>query len=148
MAAVTRAFSGVLLVDGVDSLSHTMAKLLPALDRLPILAVTARDSACNRHGESRQLLADHRDRAFGVRIVNGGHGDIERIGTTRSPSVIYRAACHDRSGPLEIDVLDHLIIGWSRALLAGRVADGTLPAEPDLRPWVEDGLVIRLPITT
>lgn len=88
---------GVVLIDGVDSPNHLIAKTLPALDDLRIAAVLAPPSPCNRDGAlERYLRAFPRVR---VTMVDGaGHGDIEGSGVG-----LYRRVCKDTSDPLTAD---------------------------------------------
>lgn len=82
---------GVVLVDGVDSPNHLLASSLPALRDVPVSAVLAPPSPCNRNGALQRYLTDHP--SVNVTVVSGaGHGDIEGAGIA-----VYRRACGDRS---------------------------------------------------
>ena len=82
---------GVVLVDGVDSPNHLIETSLPALDDVPMAAVLAPPSPCNRNGALGRLLAGAPHVAV-TRVDGAGHGDIEGAG-----QAVYRRACGDRS---------------------------------------------------
>lgn len=87
---------GLVLIDGVDSPNHLIARSLPRLLGVRIAAVLAPASPCNRQAElERYLAASPTDSMLRVEVVPGaGHGDIEGDGIG-----LYRRACRDSSDP-------------------------------------------------
>lgn len=86
---------GLVYVDGNDSPNHLIERSWAQLDAVPIRAFMAPPSPCNRGGRLAEFLESRRPGS--VQIIEGaGHGDIEM-----SPSVVYRRACGDSSGPAE-----------------------------------------------
>lgn len=82
---------GLVLIDGVDSPNHLIARTLPALQDLRIAAVIAPPSPCNRSGRLAQSLTSFPE--VRVDLIDGaGHGDIEGPGIA-----VYRRACKDTS---------------------------------------------------
>ncbi len=145
MAAQTSAVTGLLLLDGVDSPRRAMATALPALADRPLLSVTGEPSACNRQGAAIAMIARMRTGPLGVRVVGGGHGDVERIASDGPAPAVYRVVCGDASGPEEVDLLARLIIGWAQELLGGRGSRHALPSAPPLAPWLDSGRLAVLP---
>jgi pimeloyl-ACP methyl ester carboxylesterase len=87
------ALAGIVLVDGVDSLTGLIRRSIPSLDAIPMRAVLAPPNPCNRHGALSGYLATHRPGISEV-IDGSGHGDIE--GEERW---VYTRACGNRSAP-------------------------------------------------
>lgn len=81
--------AGLVLVDGNDSPTGLLARAWPGLEDVPVRAVLAPPSPCNRDGRLERFLAEHRPGAAIV-VPDSGHGDIEG-----SPSAVYRWACGD-----------------------------------------------------
>lgn len=100
---------GVVLIDGVDSPNALIAASLPLLRDVPVAAVLAPPSKCNRHGRLHRYLAGYPD--VRVEVVPGaGHGDIEG-----SDIAIYRRACGDSSDAATAQRFREVImgaIGW------------------------------------
>jgi hypothetical protein len=95
---------GLVYIDGNDSPNHLLEKAWPSLEGLPILAVLAPPSPCNRQGRLAAYLDEHRPGSYVV-IPESGHGDIEI-----HESQIYRRACGDDSSPAtKADVLAAVI---------------------------------------
>ncbi len=86
---------GLVYVDGNDSPNHLIEKAWPRLESLPIRAVMAPPSPCNRDGQLTQLLESRRPGSVEI-IPGAGHGDIEMLG-----AAVYRRVCKDTSGPQE-----------------------------------------------
>lgn len=84
---------GLVYVDGNDSPNHLMEKAWPSLESVPIRAVLAPSSPCNRQGRLQAFLDQHRPDSYVV-VPGSGHGDIEI-----AESVVYRRACGDDSTP-------------------------------------------------
>ncbi|MDD2857630.1 MAG: hypothetical protein PHU75_03055 [Candidatus Nanopelagicales bacterium] len=82
---------GIVMVDGNDSPNHLIEQSLPQLASVPIRAVLAPPSPCNRQGRLQALLDEQRPGSTTV-IPGSGHGDIEM-----EPSAVYRHACGDDS---------------------------------------------------
>ncbi len=91
---------GLVLVDGVDSPNHLIASTLPELGDLPVAAILAPPSPCNRNGALQRFLLDVP--GVQVAVIDGaGHGDIEGAGRG-----IYRRACGDTS---DADTADEVL---------------------------------------
>lgn len=95
---------GVVIVEGVDSPNRLIASSLPALAGVPVAAILAPASPCNRHGALEKWLLDH-PRVQMTMVVGAGHGDIEGAGLT-----IYRRACGDRSDAKTADVVLRAVV--------------------------------------
>lgn len=105
------ALAGIVLVDGVDSLTGLIRRGLPLLDAIPMRAVLAPPSPCNRHGALSDYLTAHRPGISEV-IDGSGHGDIE--GEERW---VYARACGDSSSPDTRARLIADVIGLARLML-------------------------------
>lgn len=104
---------GVVLVDGVDSPNHLIASSLPTLDDVPVRAVLAPPSPCNRNGALERYLTDHP--SVHVTVVAGaGHGDIEGAGIP-----VYRRACADTSDDDTADLVLCTVVSAIRDLAEG-----------------------------
>ena len=100
---------GVVLIDGVDSPNHLIAKNLPGLADVRIAAVLSPPSPCNRQGALGRFLESY-PHVRVVTVAGAGHGDIEGAGIG-----IYARACKDASRPQTADeVLHHVVqaIAW------------------------------------
>ena len=82
---------GLVYIDGNDSPNHLLEKSWPSLESVPVRAVLAPPSPCNRQGRLQVFLEANRPGCFVV-IPGSGHGDIEI-----AESVVYRRACGDDS---------------------------------------------------
>lgn len=82
---------GLVYVDGNDSPNHLIERAWPGLANVPIRAVAAPPSPCNRHGRLTDFLELHRPGCVVV-VPSSGHGDIEMSGAQ-----IYRRTCGDSS---------------------------------------------------
>lgn len=86
---------GLVFVDGNDSPNHLIERSWPLLTDVPVRAVLAPPSPCNRHGRLAQFLELHRPDS--VKVIEGaGHGDIEMLG-----AAVYRRVCGDAPGPVQ-----------------------------------------------
>lgn len=95
---------GLIYVDGNDSPNHLIERSWAQLAAVPIRAVMAPPSPCNRGGRLAELLESRRPGS--VEIIEGsGHGDIEM-----SPSAVYRRACGDSSGPTEWRAVQRAVV--------------------------------------
>ena len=111
---------GVVLIDGVESPNHLIARSMDALRGagVRIAAVLAEPSPCNRHGRLATLL--ERVPEARVELVPGaGHGAIEGAGVE-----VYRRACGDRTSPETADAF------LESVLTAIDWAAGSPPAQP------------------
>jgi hypothetical protein len=80
----------LVMVDGVESPSGLIRRSWPRLQGVPVRAVCAPPSRCNRQGALAAWLAEQGGDVEVLTIEGSGHGDIE------GPSqVIYRWACGD-----------------------------------------------------
>jgi len=85
---------GFVYVDGNESPAHLLARAWPDIRDLPVRAICAPPSRCNRDGQLASWLeAQSGDIVIDV-IEGSGHGDIE--GDT---APVYRWACGDDSSP-------------------------------------------------
>lgn len=82
---------GLIFADGVDSPNRLIAESMRSLGQLPVTAVIATPSPCNRDGLLARDLA-HYPNVRMVMIPDAGHGDIEGAGI-----FIYRKICKDTS---------------------------------------------------
>lgn len=97
LARIGVEIRGVVLVDGVESPNHLIASSLPHLREVPVAAVLAPPSPCNRSGALERMLV--KNPWVDVTVVPGaGHGDIEGVGIP-----IYRRACGDDSDKATAD---------------------------------------------
>jgi len=97
LASRGAAVRGLVLIDGVDSPNHLIAENLGSLSGMPVRAVLAPPSPCNRSGALEEFLAAYP--WVDVTVVPGaGHGDIEGAGIG-----VYRRACRDSSDQATAD---------------------------------------------
>ena len=106
---------GVVLIDGVDSPNHLIAKSLPRLDRVNIGAVLASPSPCNRQGLLGRYLAAY-PQVRVIQVPGAGHGDIE--GGTSS---VYRRVCGDVQNPEAVSQFQNTVIDMAREMRSGEV---------------------------
>lgn len=95
---------GLVYVDGNDSPNHLIEQALPRLDSLPIRAVMAPPSPCNRQGRLSRLLEARRPGSVEI-IPGAGHGDIEMLG-----AAVYRRVCKDTSEVGEWHVVQAAVV--------------------------------------
>lgn len=95
---------GLVLVDGVDSPNHLIASSLPELRDIPVAAILAPPSPCNRNGALQRLLLDAPGAQITV-IDGAGHGDIEGAGRG-----VYRRACRDTSDAVTADAVLRAVV--------------------------------------
>jgi hypothetical protein len=110
----------LVMVDGVESPSHLIARSWDGLAGARVRAVCAPPSRCNRDGSLATWLAD-RGGAEVVVLPGLGHGDIE--GPTTG---IYRWACGDDPRQPAGEEARHLVRSWVREGL-GRSGEGVTP---------------------
>ncbi len=103
---------GLVFVDGNDSPNHLMEQAWPELQDLPIQAVQAPPSLCNRGGHLADLLSTRRPGSVTV-IPGAGHGDIEM-----HRGEIYRLACGDVSEPKVWAEVQHAVLAEIANLLS------------------------------
>jgi len=108
------ALRGLVMVDGVESPSGLIRRAWPRLADVPVTAVCAAPSRCNRHGALATWLAGQGRAVHLVTVPGSGHGDIEG-----RPRTIYRWACGD---------------AWS-ADAANAVMEATLGAVAESLQW-------------
>jgi len=98
----------LVLVDGVESPSGTLRRSWSALERLPVLAICAPPSRCNRRGALEAwLLSQVRSADSALEVVHlpgMGHGDIEGAGIR-----VYCRMCGDDPGAPARDALVTLV---------------------------------------
>jgi pimeloyl-ACP methyl ester carboxylesterase len=99
--------AGVVFVDGVENPTHHIERNWPALRAMPVVAVCAPPSACNRSGRLAQQLAQWGFTGAGCVVDGAGHGDIE----DGDPS-IYRLVCRSSSTPQTKALVRDLVV-WS-----------------------------------
>lgn len=95
---------GLVFVDGNDSPNHLIQRAWPELHGLPIRAVQAPPSPCNRGGRLAAFLSAHRPGSVTV-IPGAGHGDIEM-----HRGAIYRRVCGDISEPNVWAQVQHAVL--------------------------------------
>ena len=83
---------GLVYVDGNDSPNRLIERSWSRIESLPVRAIRAPPSPCNRHGRLAAFLEDKRP-GSAVEIAGSGHGDIEMTGAS-----VYRRVCQDTSG--------------------------------------------------
>lgn len=109
--------AGIVLVDGVDSLTRLISRSLPSLEAVPMRAVLAPPNPGNRHGALFDYLEIHRPGITEV-IEGSGHGDIEG-----DAHWVYTRACADRStSATRAQVIAH-VTGLARKLLLHEPTD-------------------------
>lgn len=86
---------GLVYVDGNDSPNHLIERSWESLASVPITAIAAPPSPCNRQGRLASFLSARRPGSVLV-IEGAGHGDLEM-----AYRGIYRLTCRDTSGPLQ-----------------------------------------------
>ena len=102
---------GLVMVDGVDSPNHLIARGIDRLEGLSVSAVLAPASRCNRDGALGRFLAAY-PWVRSETVAGAGHGDIEGAGIG-----IYRRACGDDSDAATVDrVMAAVLAGIGRAL--------------------------------
>ena len=101
---------GVVLIDGVDSPNHLIAKSLPLLDKVNVGAVLASPSPCNRHGLLGRQLATY-PLVRVMHVPGAGHGDIEG-----NESPVYRRVCGDRQDPQTMAEFQNAVIGMAQQM--------------------------------
>ncbi len=82
---------GLVYVDGNDSPNHLIERAWPRLANVPIRAIAAPPSPCNRQGRLSDFLEQRRPGCVVV-VPGSGHGDIEMLGAE-----VYRRMCGDTS---------------------------------------------------
>lgn len=85
--------AGLVLVDGVDSVTGLLRTSIDRLVGVPMVAWAADPGPCNRHGALADFLDDRRP-GIVVRVPGSCHGDIEGV-----DRLVYRLACRERSTP-------------------------------------------------
>ena len=108
---------GVVLIDGVDSPNHLIAKSLPRLDRVNIGAVLTSPSPCNRQGLLGRYLAAY-PQVRVIQVPGAGHGDIE--GGTSS---LYRRVCGDAQNPDTVMRFQSTVIDMAREMARGEARE-------------------------
>jgi surfactin synthase thioesterase subunit len=84
----------LILVDGVESPAGLMRRAWPRLAGVPVRALCAPPSRCNREGQLEGWLANQ-EGDVQISVLPGmGHGDIEGV-----PSRVYAWACREESSP-------------------------------------------------
>ncbi len=100
---------GIVMVDGNDSPTHLIRRSWPSLTGIPVRAVCAPPSRCNRQGQLATWLAQQPGDLRIVVVEGSGHGDIEGV-----PASVYRWACGDEpNAAAQAEVLD-LTLTWVR----------------------------------
>lgn len=89
---------GLVLIDGVESPNHLIARNLPHLGGLRVAAVLGPPSPCNRRGALQDYLTSYPDVRVDV-VPKAGHGAIEGSGIG-----VYRRACGDMTDAPTADV--------------------------------------------
>lgn len=102
---------GLVFVDGNDSPNHLIERSWRLLADIPIRAVMAPPSPCNRGGHLTRFLEEERPGCVKV-IPSAGHGDIEMNGAG-----VYRRACSDESGPREWQLVHQAVMDSVKSLL-------------------------------
>ena len=103
---------GLVMVDGVESPTRLIERAWPDLGGVPVRAVAAPPSRCNRDGRLTAWLQGRPDVEI-VLVPGSGHGDIEG-----GPTAIYRWGCGDASSPETRATVTSLTVGFARDLLA------------------------------
>lgn len=95
---------GLVLIDGVDSPNHLVARTLPALKDLRVAAVMASPSPCNRDGRlERSLVGLPQVR---LQLIEGaGHGAIEGVGIP-----VYQRMCQDTTDDRTADLFQVAVL--------------------------------------
>lgn len=109
--------AGLIYVDGNDSPNHLIERAWPDVANVPVRAVMAPPSPCNRQGRLSDFLEQRRPGNVTV-VADAGHGDLEMTG-----AAIYRRTCGDRSGPAQ----------WQAVLTAVLAAIGDVLDAGDVR---------------
>lgn len=82
----------LIMVDGVESPAGLMRRAWPRLQGVPVLALCAPPSRCNREGQLEAWLANQGGEVVVSVLPGMGHGDIEG-----EPARIYEWACREQS---------------------------------------------------
>ena len=99
--------TSLVCIDGVESPTHLIQRSWERLSAVPVRAVCAPPSRCNRQGALAAWL-EAQDRAAEIVIVPGsGHGDIE--GASQG---IYRWACGDDPDQPAGQQVRDLVVRW------------------------------------
>lgn len=132
--------AGVILLDGTDTVSGTAR-----IPDVPILSVANSPSSCNAGGALAARIRATREGFIGLEVIDGGHGDAERIGSAEPGHVplVYRAACRDRSTAGDVAIAEALLRAWSVDLALGRPLS-LEPGHPVVEAWAHAGRVLPL----
>jgi len=123
------AVSGIVFVDGNDGPTRLIARSWPALVDIPMVAVCAPPSRCNRGGAFAAWAASHG--VPGGVVPGMGHGDIEG-----ASGPMYRVICGDASTPQMREWLRDFVVELGCALLNGAPVRGVLDRNSErIRPW-------------
>lgn len=119
--------AGVVFVDGVENPTHHIERNWAALTGMPLIAVCAPPSACNRRGLLAQQLVRWGFTGTGCVVAGAGHGDIED-----GDPAIYRIACGSSSSAETKDLVRELVV-WSVCKCLG--------VDPDMAgPWTNPAI--------
>ncbi len=129
---------GLVYVDGVESPTHLIERSWPGIAHLPIFAVAAPPSRCNRSGALVEWLRVRRTGEFGAVVAGSGHGDIEG-----QAHPVYQWACGDHSTPEVRGIVRDLVIGQALEQL-GLPAHGRDLDWVDRAHWAERSIVGQL----
>lgn len=105
--------AGLVLVDGVDGITHLIERSLVDLQAVPLVALTADPGPCNRHGALERLLGQRRPQAV-VPMPGSCHGDIEGV-----ERAIYRLACADSSDDAGRSRVIDAAVSVARGMISG-----------------------------
>lgn len=106
---------GLVFVDGNDSPNRLIERSWKDLESVPIKAVMAPPSRCNRYGRLTRYLEELRPGSVEV-VPGAGHGDFEM-----TDSSVYRRLCQDRSGPAAWAAVQRAVL----AAIAGLIEDSS-----------------------
>jgi pimeloyl-ACP methyl ester carboxylesterase len=125
LATKLQRVRGIVFVDGNESPTHLLANAWPHIAHLPMVAICAPPSRCNRGG---QFASWAQQRGIPGCVVPGmGHGDIE--GSARA---IYRVVCGSAGTPQTRVLTVQLVADTAQRMLTGG-EQGVFPAE--CHPW-------------
>jgi len=97
----------LIMVDGVESPSALMRRAWPRLAGVPVRALCAPPSRCNREGLLEAWLSEQTG-VVDCRVLPGmGHGDVEG-----APARIYDWACKERSTPEMRCLVVDTVVDW------------------------------------
>lgn len=119
LATGLHTVQGIVFVDANESPTHLMKRAWPKLSTVPMVAICAPASRCNRHGAFARWARAHD--VAGCVVEAMGHGDIE--GNERA---MYRIVCGDVSTGSTRTLVQELVIASTRRFL-------NLPETSD--PW-------------